>query len=178
MQCGEWKVAPTLLLLVADTGALWGSEVAWRQRPKEDGGQAGDGNPAVNTAMLDNYLKKALPITFSKGRGKDQPLAPHETSKARVSIGALQWPAGQACLQLSASTSIIAANINKGTVDLLRELNKTQRSEKSSADLKLTMRPVCPTWDDMCRPFSSNAAVQVRADSSSQGGFVIILTNT
>ncbi|CAL1148549.1 unnamed protein product [Cladocopium goreaui] len=124
------------------------------------------------------YLKKVLPITIAKGRGKDQPLAPQETSKARGLIGALQWPAGQACLQLNASTSIIAANINKGTVDLLHELNKTLRFAKNSADLKLTMRPVCGDWSEMCLLCFSDAAVQVRADSSSQGGFVIILTNT
>ena len=124
------------------------------------------------------YLKKVLPITIAKGRGKDQPLAPQETSKARGLIGALQWPAGQACLQLNASTSIIAASINKGTVDLLHELNKTLRFAKNSADLKLTMRPVCGDWSEMCLLCFSDAAVQVRADSSSQGGFVIILTNT
>ena len=116
------------------------------------------------------YLKKVLPITVPKGRGKDQPLAPQETSKARGLIGALQWPAGQSCLQLSASTSILAANINKGTVDLLHELNKTLRFAKNSSDLKLIMRPVCSTWSDMCLLCFSDAAVQVRADASSQGG--------
>ena len=79
--------------------------------------------------------------------------------------------------QLSASASILAANINKGTVELLHELNKTLRFAKSSSDLKLIMRPVCSTWSDMCLLCFSDAAVQVRADASSQGGFVIIMTN-
>eukprot|EP00435_Cladocopium_sp_Y103_P023312 s171_g5.t1 len=72
------------------------------------------------------YLKKVLPITVAKGRGKDQSLV----------------------------------------------------CTKSVADLKLTTRPVCSTWNDMCLLCFSDAVVQVRADSSSQGGFVIILTST
>ena len=128
---------------------------------------------------FESYLKKVMPITVPKNRGKDQPLAPQEVSKARGLIGALQWPAGQGgCPQLCASTSILAATINKGTVELLHDLNKALRFGKSSADLKLMMRPVCNGWDNMCLLCFSDAAVQVRADATSQGGFVICLTST
>lgn len=52
---------------------------------------------------FESYLKKMMPITIQKGRGKDDFLNASEVSKARGLIGALQWPAGQGCPHICAS---------------------------------------------------------------------------
>ena len=126
---------------------------------------------------FEEYMKKVMPVTVHRGRGHDEFLNPSEVSKARALIGALQWPAGQGCPHLCASASINAANINKARVDLLLDLNKTLRFAKSSADFRVQMRPVCADFSDLCFLCFSDAAFNVRADGSSQGGFVIVLTS-
>ena len=126
---------------------------------------------------FESYIKKVMPITIHKGRGHGDVLTPAEVSKARALIGALQWPAGQGCPYLSASTSLNAANINKATVELLLELNKTLRFGKSCSDFKINLTPVCEGIDDLCFLCFSDAAFNVRSDGSSQGGYVIVLTS-
>eukprot|EP00438_Fugacium_kawagutii_P005098 Skav221528 [mRNA] locus=scaffold1248:283612:287211:- [translate_table: standard] len=123
------------------------------------------------------YMKKMMPITVEKGRNSQETLTPKEVSKARALIGALQWPAGQGCPFLSASTSINAANINKATVELLHDLNKTLRFGKQSADFRINMRKVCDGLDDLCFLCYSDAAFNVRSNGSSQGGFIVVLTS-
>lgn len=97
----------------------------WQQpSPKESivycGGRTGMQNDDIMLGF-ENYMKKVMPITIQKNRGKDERLTRGEMSKARAH-GALQWPAGQGCPQLSASTLLTAANINKATVEMLSDL--------------------------------------------------------
>lgn len=99
---------------------------------------------------FESYMKKTMPITVEKGRGSPETLTPKEVSKARALIGALQWPVGQGCPFLSASTSINAANINRATVELLHDLSKTLRFGKQAADFCITMRKVCAGLHDLC----------------------------
>lgn len=131
----------------------------------------------VLTLDFEAYLKKVMPITVPKNRDKTQPLTSSETSKVRGLIGALQWPAGQGCPHLCASTSIIAANVNKGDFEIVNDLNKTLRFAKSAADLPIVLKKVCKGWDDLCLVCFSDAAVQVRPDGGSQGGYVIVATS-
>ena len=122
-------------------------------------------------------MKKVMPVTIHKGRGPNDALTAGEVSKARALIGALQWPAGQGCPFLSASTSLTAANINKATIQLLTDLNKTLRFGKQAADFKLNMSAACSGLDDLCLLCFSDAAFNVRSDGSSQGGYIVVLTS-
>ena len=126
---------------------------------------------------FEDYMKKVMPVTIHKGRGPNDALTAGEVSKARALIGALQWPAGQGCPFLSASTSLTAANINKATIQLLTDLNKTLRFGKQAADFKLNMSAACSGLDDLCLLCFSDAAFNVRSDGSSQGGYIVVLTS-
>eukprot|EP00438_Fugacium_kawagutii_P007520 Skav231101 [mRNA] locus=scaffold2525:374671:376992:+ [translate_table: standard] len=129
------------------------------------------------TLDFESYLRKVMPITIPKGRSRDAPLTASEVSKVRGLIGALQWPAGQGCPHLCASTSIIAANVNKGDFEIMNDLNMALRFAKSAADVPVQMKKVCDGWDDLCLVCFSDAAVEVRPDGGSQGGYVIVATS-
>ena len=142
------------------------------------GGRISKHGQKVNLDFED-YMKKVMPITIHKGRAQKDPLTASEVSKARALIGALQWPAGQGCPFLNASTSLTAATINKATVELLSELNKTLRFAKQNAEFKMSMTAVCNGFgNDVCLLCFSDAAFNVRSDGSSQGGYIVVMTSS
>ena len=77
-----------------------------------------------------DYVRKIAPLTMPKEE-KSRDLTSGEISKVRGMIGALQWPATQGEPPLSATISILAADINKATTTLMADLNKTLRFAKS-----------------------------------------------
>ena len=92
-------------------------------------------------------------------------------------LGALQWPAVQGIPSLAATSSILAAEINTGSGQLLTDLNKALRFGKSAAEVKLQMTKVTDSIDNLCFLAFSDAAFGVRADGSSQGGYFILMTD-
>ena len=127
---------------------------------------------------FEEYLKKVMPITIGKGRGPEDSMTSAEVSKARGLLGALQWPATQACPHLNASVSLLAADISGGKVKVMLELNKTLRFAKQASDFKLVMKKVMSDMTDMCFIVFSDAAFGVRSDGASQGGYILVLTNS
>ena len=126
---------------------------------------------------FEEYLKKVMPITIGKGRDPEDKMTSAEISKARGLLGALQWPATQACPHLNASVSLLAADIRDGKVKVMLELNKTLRFAKHAVDFKVVMQKVFSGLEDMCYVVYSDAAFGVRSDGSSQGGYIVILTS-
>ena len=125
-----------------------------------------------------DYLKKVHPITVPKGQGAPRKLTSKDTSKARGLLGALQWPAVQGLPPLSATVSILAADIGKGENDLLLNLNKALRFAKNTSDYEIRMTASATTWRTyLCFLCFSDAAYGARPDGSSQGGFMILLTH-
>ncbi|CAE6924520.1 GIP [Symbiodinium sp. CCMP2592] len=124
-----------------------------------------------------DYLKKVHPITIPKGQGAPRKLTSKDTSKARGLLGALQWPAVQGLPPLSATVSILAADIGKGDNDLLLNLNKALRFAKNTGDYEIRMHGLDYNVKDLCFLCFSDAAYGVRPDGSSQGGFMILLTH-
>ena len=124
---------------------------------------------ADGSILLDfeEYLKKVIPITVGKGRNPEDKMTPAEVSKARGLLGALQWPATQACPHLNASVSLLAADISDGKVKVMLELNKTLRFAKQAADFKLVMKEVFTDVNDLCYIAFSDAAFGVRSDGAS-----------
>ena len=123
------------------------------------------------------YLKKVMPVTIAKGRNGDDPMTGAEISKARGILGALQWPATQACPHLNATVSLLAADISNGKVQVLQELNKALRFAKNAGDFKLVMKKVFVKPEEMCFICYSDAAFGVRSDGASQGGFIMVMTS-
>ena len=126
---------------------------------------------------FEEYLKKVMPITLSKGRDPEDRMTAAEVSKARGLLGALQWPATQACPHLNASVSLLAADIRDGKVKVIQELNKTLRFAKQAVDLQVVMKRVIHDLKDLCFIVFSDAAFGVRSDGASQGGFIVVLTS-
>ena len=124
-----------------------------------------------------DYLKKVAPMTLDKDREMRKPLSSWELSKARGLIGALQWPAGQGFPALSASMSLLAADVTRADGILVQELNKALRFAKQNATCSLHFGKVYNRIDDCCIVAFADAAYAVRSDQSSQGGIIVILTS-
>ncbi|CAE7327708.1 GIP [Symbiodinium sp. CCMP2456] len=93
-------------------------------------------------------------------------------------LGALQWPAGQGVPALSATMSLLAADVTKATVALAQEVNKALRFAKSNVDMKLTFGKTAASWEESaCFAAFSDAAFGTRSDHSSQRGYIVILTH-
>ena len=124
-----------------------------------------------------DYMRKVHPVTIPKGKDLAKKLSAAEVSRARRLLGALQWPAVQGVPALAATSSILAAEINNGSGQLLADLNKALRFGKQASEVKLQMTKVANSLDDLCFIAFSDAAFGVRSDGSSQGGFFVLLTN-
>ena len=129
------------------------------------------------TLDYEEFFKKVLPINIVKNRNMDEPLNASEINKARGLIGALQWPAGQGAPFLNASVSILAGGLNKGDGKYLQELNKMLRFAKANGQVALRIAKIAPSLEKVCFVCFSDAALSVRSDLSSQGGFMIVACN-
>ena len=123
------------------------------------------------------YVRKVMPVTIAKGRKSEDFMTASEISKARGLLGALQWPATQACPHLNATVSLVAADISNGKIKVLEELNKALRFAKSATSFRLVMRKVVDELAEMCFICYSDAAFGVRSDGASQGGFILVMTS-
>ena len=95
-----------------------------------------------------------------------------EITALRGLIGSLQWPAGQACPQLSCSISMLAGLVPSANTETLKVANKTLRFAKKSCNNALKF----PTSIGVNYGLLalSDAAWGVREDGSSQGGYMIL----
>ena len=105
-----------------------------------------------------DYMRKVHPVTIPKGKDMAKKLTASDVSRARGILGALQWPAVQGIPSLAATSSILAAEINTGSGQLLTDLNKALRFGKSAAEVKLQMTKVTDSIDNLCFLAFSDAA--------------------
>ncbi|CAE7220782.1 spa [Symbiodinium microadriaticum] len=151
-------------------------EMTGKQNMMYCGGLLETAGPNVILSFGD-YVRKVAPVTVNNKGGRERPLTSWEVTKVRGLLGALQWPATQGLPPLSASVSLQAADVNQATTSTAAELNKTLRFAKSLAKETLTMTKVTSSLDNACFVCFSDAAFGVRSDHSSQGGYVILLTD-
>ena len=154
----------------------------WIVLTKEDsvlycGGRIKEGDGKKVTLDYEDYTKKVIPLTIPKQREQVAKVNEREISKIRALIGALQWPAGQGCPWLNASVSLQAGRVSDADVNLMIDLNKTLRFAKENASIALTMHSLISKGDDICFICFTDAALAVRADLASQGGYLIVATS-
>ena len=134
-----------------------------------------EGNSVV--LSFESYIKKIAPLTIPKHREDKKELSSFELTRCRGLLGALQWPGGQGVPSLMASTSIIAGDIPGGTGEVMQSLNKTLRFAKENAKYGLQFHSVAKKVEDLALLCFCDAAFGVRRDLSSQGGFMIVMTD-
>ena len=126
---------------------------------------------------FESYIKKVVPLTIPKHREIKKELSSLELTRCRGLLGALQWPGGQGFPSLMASTSIIAGEIPGGTGEVMQSLNKALRFAKENAKHGLQFHSVAKKVEDVALLCFCDAAFGVRRDLSSQGGFIIVMTD-
>ena len=122
------------------------------------------------------YLSKVSPLSIGKDRQPHQPMSEKEHTMLRQLLGSLQWPAVQTSPHLQASTSLLSGEMSTGLSSPLIEVNKLLRFAKSNSDVHLRFPPL-GRLEDLRLTCMFDAALGVRHDQASQGGFVILLTN-
>ena len=118
-----------------------------------------------------------MPIQIDKKRDPTIRLTPKEVSKCRGLIGALQWPGGQRAPHLCASTSISAGGLAAKEGKVMNELNKTLRFSQQNGDVKIHFPKIVDDWKDLNFVGYSDAALGVRRELGSQGGFLIVASS-
>lgn len=126
---------------------------------------------------FEKYLQKICPLTIPKGRDQQEKMSDHEKTRSRGLLGALQWPGGQGYPPLMASTSLLAGELSDGKVEVMVNLNKTLRLAKANTKSGLQFPKVGTQISDLALVCFCDAAFGVRKDFSSQGGYLLILTN-
>ena len=125
----------------------------------------------------ENYVKKLKPITVEKHRaGQDLPVTEGERTQLRALLGALQWPSTQTSPHLQSQVSMLSGEITKATIKTLDAANKTLRFAKSNADCGLMFQHVADRHDVSFVAYS-DASFATRRDLSSQGGYMVLMTN-
>ena len=130
----------------------------------------------VLTLSYEEYIKKIMPIAVEKKRSVTEELTAKEVTKCRGLIGALQWPGTQGAPHLCSSTSIVAGDLAAKDGKVISDLNKTLRFAKENSDIQLRFPKVVKSWKDLVFVAFSDAALGVRRDLGSQGGFLVIAT--
>ena len=121
------------------------------------------------------YLNKITPITIDKSRQTHQPMSEREQTALRGLLGSLQWPAVQSS-PLQASTSLLSGEMSTGLSAPHFEANKLLRFAKSNGDVHLSYPPL-GDLGKLKLTCMFDAALGVRHDSSSQGGYIVMLTH-
>ena len=96
-----------------------------------------------------------------------------EQTVLRQLLGSLQWPAVQMSPHLQASTSLLLGEMNTGLPSPLIEVNKLLRFAKGNSDVHLRFPPL-GRLEGLRLTCMFDAALGVRHDQSSQGGFVCL----
>ena len=119
---------------------------------------------------------KIMPLPMNKDRQPHQPMSDKEHTMLRQLLGSLQWPAVQSSPHLQASTSLLSGDMSSGTSGPLLKANRLLRFAKSNSDVHLRFARL-GDLKDMRITCMFDAALGVRHDGSSQGGFLILLTH-
>eukprot|EP00435_Cladocopium_sp_Y103_P006856 s1452_g2.t1 len=122
----------------------------------------------------ETYLGKVHPVPTQKGTGPNTDLTSKEITQLRGLCGALQWPAVQSSPHLQATTSITSGMINNGKVSTITELNSGLKFAKQNADVGLIYKPLGEI-SKLRLVTMFDASFSVRADGSSQGGYMVML---
>ena len=98
-----------------------------------------------------------------------------EQRSLRAIVGAMAWPANQCVPQISATCSLLQAAVSSAKVMDLIEANKGLRFLKEVAtDFKLQIHRHGET-SELRFGVYSDAAWAVRPDTTSQGGYLMVL---
>ena len=124
----------------------------------------------------DEYLRKVQPIPVERGRQSHQPMSDKEQTMLRGLLGSLQWPAIQSSPHIQASTSLLSGEMSTGLSAPLLEANKLLKFSKANSDVHLKFNPL-GELKDLRLSCMFDAALGVRHDGSSQGGFIVLLTH-
>ncbi|CAK0814932.1 unnamed protein product, partial [Prorocentrum cordatum] len=128
----------------------------------------------IHLTMID-YAQELIEIDIPAHRRRDpeQPATPSEATRLRAAFGQLVWLATQGVPLVGAELSLLLAYSNSATVNTLLQANKLIRRTKFEATKELIMEKHATP----CVVGYSDAAWNVRRDGSSQGGFLIFLTD-
>ena len=121
-----------------------------------------------------DYFKKVKPIPLVKGRAPEDDMTPRELTQLHGLLGSLQWPAVQSSPHIQCSTSLISGAMSAGLVKSIVDANRLLRFCKENADVGAKYEPL-GNVDGLRLVCMFDAAFGVRRDSSSQGGYLIML---
>ena len=122
------------------------------------------------------YLEKVKPICADKKRSPAEMLKEREITQLRGLVGSLQWPAVQTAPHLQCSTSLLAGQVTKATVQTVLDCNRLLKFAKDNKDIGLQYRHIGSPHDLRLLCFF-DAGFSTRNDGTSQGGYVIMLVN-
>ena len=91
-------------------------------------------------------------------------------------VGALQWPSTQSSPHVRAMTSMLAGQVSRATISTLREANKCLQYAKQNSDVGLRFQKLGKP-EEMTFIVYSDAAFASRADLTSQGGHLVLMTH-
>ena len=131
------------------------------------------------TFNLEKYIHQLKPLTVEKFR-KTQPnerVTPREQSQLRGLLGALAWPSFQTQPHLAASVSLAQSATSSACISDLLEVNKTLRFAKETAATHLVIRSH-GALHELRFGMYCDASWATRPDGSSQGGWLIFVTNS
>ncbi|CAK0794151.1 unnamed protein product [Prorocentrum cordatum] len=124
---------------------------------------------------MNDYAQELVEIDIPAHRHRDpeQPVTSSEATRLRAAFGQLMWLATQGVPLIGAELSRLLAYSDFATVNTLLQANKLIRRTKFEATEELIMEKRA----NPCAVGYSDAAWNVRRDGSSQGGFLIFLTD-
>ena len=125
----------------------------------------------------DEYLRKVPLMPVERGRQSHQPVSDKEQTMLRGLLGSLQWPAIQNFPHIQASTSLLSSEMSTGLSARLMEANKLLKFSKANSDVHFKSNPV-RKFEDLRLNCMFDAALGVRHDGSSQGGFSVCCSRT
>ncbi|CAK0852323.1 unnamed protein product [Prorocentrum cordatum] len=157
----------------------WGSwetqdfvQCGTRIRQEYDGRTKSRGRIHLNMVDYAQELKE-IDIPTQRRKNPEAGVTPGEASHLRAVLGQLMWLSTQCVPLISAELSLLLAHTNTATINTLTQANKLVRRARVEAVKELIMeKHINP-----CLVGYSDAALNVRRDGSSQGGFLIFMTD-
>ena len=140
------------------------------------GAQMSRGDDGAWNVSHSKFIRKIKPMTLDKNREAQQPLSAKEQSDLRGLLGSLQWPAVQSSPHLQATTSLLSGMMSSGTTGAILEANSALRFAKDNSDVHLRYDPL-GDLKDLRLATMFDAALGVRHDGSSQGGYIILMVH-